>query len=89
MNIWRWQLLEYILGTVVDAKEIADAFQVPLTTAENRLKRAYRSGWLGREKYEGAYWYSLTEKAWAFWAECGESFTLNNPWFGWGVKKGP
>lgn len=70
------------------AKDVAVAYQISLTAAENRLSRAYKFGWLSRRKYEGAYWYSLSQKAWDFYYTYG-SFIEGNPWYRWGAMKKP
>lgn len=85
MGICKWELLEEIPGLEVNARIVAEWFGISMGAAQNRLKRAYDSGWLNRRKVEGAYYYSLSEKAWDFHYKYG-SF-INQPYYGYDPSK--
>jgi DNA-binding transcriptional regulator PaaX len=71
----------------VNSNEVAEAFGISATAAQNRLSRAHNFGWLIKEKIEGVFYYYLSQKAWDFYATYG-SF-IDHPWYGWGAKKNP
>ena len=79
MSICKWIVLEEIFDKELSAREIAGKFGISIHAAENRLRRAHKSGWLNRRKFEGVYYYSPSEKAWEFYEKHG-SF-IDHPWY--------
>lgn len=80
MSVCKWEVLEEIFDGELNSREIAERFGVSIEAAQNRLRRAHKAGWLNRRKFEGVFYYSLSEKAWDFYDQHG-SF-IDHPWYG-------
>ena len=79
MSLCKWIVMEEIFEAELNAREVAERLGISIQAAENRLRRTHKSGWLNRRKYEGIYYYSLSEKAWKFYDKYG-SF-IDQPWY--------